>query len=277
MTNTEKLVRSALLEDIDRGDVTTALTVPADSRCRARLVAKQDGVLSGIEVFKLVFECMEANASDWKALADGTRFSNGDEVASFQGDTRAVLTGERVAMNFVQHLSGVATLTAEYVEKVKDLGVRICDTRKTTPMMRGLEKAAVLHGGGSNHRHTLFDGILIKENHIMAAGGLSEAIALALKGTHHLMRVEVEVTNLDEFDEAVTAGAGAILLDNMPLDDMAEAVRRAKGNGVVLEASGNVNLERVRAIAETGVDVISAGALTHSAPAVDLSLRIENG
>ena len=269
-----KLVRDALTEDIGQEDVTTNQTVPANARCEARLMAKQDGVLSGIEAFRTVFDSMHAGVKDWGALPPGTRFSNGDEIATFTGNTRAVLTGERTAMNLVQHLSGIATLTAQYVEAVKNLDVRICDTRKTTPLLRRLEKAAVVHGGGTNHRHTLFNGVVIKENHIVAAGGIENAIERAVEGTHHLMKIEVEVTNLDEFAAALKAGTDVIMLDNMSLKDMRKAVEMRGQKNIVLEASGNATIDRVRAMAKTGVDVISVGALTHSAPAADLSLLI---
>lgn len=271
-----KLVRDALTEDIGQEDVTTQRTVPRDARCEARLVAKQDGVLSGIEVFRTVFDCVHAGIEDWGAHSDGDRFVSEDEIATFKGNTAPVLTGERTAMNFVQHLSGVATLTACFVDRVADLNVKVCDTRKTTPLLRRLEKQAVVDGGGVNHRHTLFNGVVIKENHIVAAGGIREAVRKAWEGTHHLMKIEVEVQNLHEFGEALDSEAGVVLLDNMSLEDMAEAVRRARGHKMIIEASGNVNAERVRAIAETGVDVISVGALTHSAPVADLSLLIEN-
>ncbi|HNR34164.1 MAG TPA: carboxylating nicotinate-nucleotide diphosphorylase [Candidatus Hydrogenedentes bacterium] len=268
----KRLVMEALEEDIGHEDITTNRTVPAHTRCRARLVAKQDGVLSGMGVFRLAFDCMKARIEDWQAVSDGARFTRGDELASFKGDARAVLTAERTALNFLQRLSGIATLTARYVAAVEDLNVRICDTRKTTPLMRRLEKEAVVHGGGSNHRFNLFNGILIKENHIRAAGGIGAAVYNASGGAHHLMKIEVEVSNLDEFDEAIRAGADAIMLDNMSLNDMREAVRRARDHHVVIEASGNASLENIRAIAETGVHIISVGALTHSAPAADLSL-----
>lgn len=271
-----RLVRDALIEDVGQEDITTTRTVPADARCEAVLVAKQDGVLSGIEVFRLVFDVMRAGVRDWDSLPNGARFKKGDEIASLKGATRAILTGERTAMNYIQHLTGVATLTAAFVEKVAGTGARIVDTRKTTPLMRQLEKAAVIHGGGTNHRHTLFNGVVIKDNHIVAAGGIRNAVAQAVAGSHHLMKIEVEVTSLKELDEAIEAGADVIMLDNMSLKDMRTAVERVNHSKVVLEASGNVNLERVRAIAETGVHVISAGALTHSAPAADLSLRIQN-
>ena len=270
-----KLIADALAEDIGQEDITTNRTVPSDARCRARLLAKQDGVLSGIEVFRMVFDRMKAQVAAWDALPNGERFHDGDDVATFEGNARAVLTAERTAMNFVQHLSGVATLTASYVVAVDGLDAQVCDTRKTTPLLRRLEKAAVVDGGGTNHRHTLFNGVLIKENHIAAAGGIDKAVRSATQGSHHLMKVEVEVTNLDEFEQAIAAGADAIMLDNMSSKDMCEAVRRAKGKRIVLEASGNASLDNIRATAETGVHIISVGALTHSAPAVDLSLIID--
>jgi nicotinate-nucleotide pyrophosphorylase (carboxylating) len=275
----EDLVKMALEEDIGQEDITTTRTVPADVRCRGRLVAKENGVLSGIEVFRLVFDAMDADISDWDSLSDSDRFSRGDDIATFSGNTRGVLTGERTAMNFVQHLSGVATLTAKYVTAVEGLDVVICDTRKTTPLLRRLEKRAVVHGGGKNHRHTLFNGIVIKENHIAAAGGIMQAVRSASGGAHHLMKIEVEVTNLKEFEEALEAGADAIMLDNMSLEEMRKAVKKARGNRrahAVIEASGNATLDRARSMAETGVNVISVGALTHSAPCVDMSLLVEN-
>ncbi len=271
-----RLVRDALTEDIGQEDVTTSQTVPAGARCQARMIAKQTGVLSGIEVFRTVFDCMRAGITEWGALSDGDTFEKGDEIATFQGNTRGVLTAERTALNFIQHLSGIATFTAEYVEAVRGLNVKICDTRKTTPLMRQLEKKAVVDGGGTNHRHTLFNGVVIKENHIVAAGGIEQAIRNVFEGTHHLMKIEVEVRTLDEFDQALEAGADVILLDNMGLKHMRTAVQRTQGNKVVLEASGNVTLGTVRNIAKTGVDVVSIGALTHSAPVADLSFLIEN-
>jgi nicotinate-nucleotide pyrophosphorylase (carboxylating) len=272
----EALVRDALEEDVGQGDVTTNATVSADARCRAILTAKQDGVLSGMALFRAVFDMLEARIEEWSALADGSAFYEGDRVASFVGNTREVLTGERVALNFIQRLSGVATHTAAFVKAVAGTGAKICDTRKTTPLMRRLEKQAVVHGGGINHRYALFDGVLIKENHIVGAGGVTSAIKKAAASTHHLMRIGVEVTNLEELNEAIQAGADAVLLDNMSLDLMREAVERTKGTDIIVEASGNMTLERVRSVAELGVHVISVGAITHSAPAVDLSLKIIN-
>lgn len=271
----KQLVLDALKEDIGLGDVTTDATVPAHARCKVRLLAKQHGVLSGIDVFRLAFDCVKADVRDWAALEDGAHYERGTEVASFEGKTRAVLTAERTALNFVQHLSGVATLTARYVEALDGLKTRVCDTRKTTPLLRKLEKDAVLHGGGANHRFDLSNGVLIKENHIAAAGGIAEAVRKVRNGSHHLMRIEVEVTCMKELDEALESGADVILLDNMNAEAMRKAVRRARNHKVLLEASGNASLSNVRAMAETGVDVISVGALTHSAPAADLSLLIE--
>jgi nicotinate-nucleotide pyrophosphorylase (carboxylating) len=275
-TNLEALVKMCLEEDIGQRDITTEATVPPNARCSARLMAKQDGVLSGMEPFRLAFELLDADIRDWESCSDGTVIQKGQVVARFQGHTRAVLTAERTAMNFVQHLSGVATLTSRYVKELDGLDCKVCNTRKTTPMLRYLEKAAVVHGGGADHRYNLFNGILIKENHITAAGCIREAIRLASHGAHHLMRVAVETSNLDEFDAALEAGADVIMLDNMGIEDMKEAVHRANGHRVQLEASGNMTLERLRTVAETGVHYISVGALTHSAPALDLSLLIDN-
>jgi nicotinate-nucleotide pyrophosphorylase (carboxylating) len=270
-----RLVRAALREDVGPADITTELTVPADARCRATLLAKQDGVLSGIRPFRRVFGELRADLEDWSGRDDGDALAAGQSAVTFTGNTRAVLTGERTALNFVQRLSGIATLARAFVRAVDGLDVRILDTRKTTPGLRRLEKQAVAHGGARNHRHALYDGVLIKDNHIVAAGGVTAAIEKARAGVHHLMKIEVEVKSLDELGEALNARADVILLDNMDLDTMRQAVARGKGRGVLFEASGGVRLETVRAIAETGVNFISAGALTHSAPALDLSLELE--
>lgn len=272
----EKLVAQALAEDIGQEDLTTNTTVPPDLRCRARLISKGEGILSGMKAFRSAFEIMDANIQDWQGLEDGVSFKKGDLLASFVGNAQSVLTAERTAMNFVQRMSGIATLTSKFVAAIDGLPCKICGTRKTTPMLRQIEKRAIVHGGGSNHRHTLFNGILIKENHIMMVGNVRETIRRAVEGTHHLMRIGIEVTNLDEFDEALDAGADVIMLDNMDIDTMKEAVRRAKGHRVVLEASGNATLERVRAMAETGVQFVSVGALTHSAQAIDMTMLIEH-
>ena len=272
----ESLVKKALAEDMGHCDPTTEATVPRGARCRVRLLAKTQGVLSGMRPFRAAFDALDAKVQDWKAEEDGARFSPDDVLAAFTAETRAVLTAERTAMNFAQHLSGVATLTAAYASALDGQNCRICDTRKTTPLLRRLEKEAVRHGGGANHRHDLSSGVLIKENHITAAGGLAEAVARARAYAPHLLRIAVEVRGLDEFDQALGAEADVIMLDNMGVDSMREAVQRARGANVLLEASGNVTLDRVEAIAECGVDFISVGAITHSAPAADFSLLIEN-
>lgn len=266
------LIQAALDEDLGWGDVTTDAIVDARARCHARLTAKQGGVLSGISCFKRVFELAGTEPADWTAFEDGAAFSKGDTVASFKGLTRGVLRGERTALNFLQQLSGVATRTAEFVRAA---GPVVCDTRKTTPLLRTLEKAAVRHGGGVNHRFGLSDGVLIKDNHIAAAGGIGAAVQRARASAHHLLKIEVEVTSLTELDEALAAGADVILLDNMSDDLIRQSVLRAKGKPVLLEASGNMTPERAAAAAAAGVHRVSVGALTHSAPAVDFSLAIE--
>lgn len=274
MKHLDKLIQLSLREDVGSGDITSELTVPEESRCTATLTAKQDGVLSGIGPFRRVFDHVDADIQEWASSEDGSRFETGQVVAEFSGLTRGVLIGERTALNFLQHLSGVATCTAEYVDALGDHKTRICDTRKTTPMLRDLEKAAVVHGGGHNHRRALFDGVLIKENHIQAAGGIAQAVGLAQHGVHHLMKIEIEVRNLDECAQAVAAGAQVIMLDNMSLEDMSTAIESSRDKGILFEASGNVTLARVPEIAATGVDIISVGAITHSAPSADLSLTI---
>ncbi len=278
----EQLLLAALAEDTGQEDITTLATVAADARCEARLYAKESGVLSGITVFQRVFELVHQRShggggrmEEWNARFDGERFEKGELIATFNGQARAVLTGERVALNFLQHLSGVATLTAAFCAELEGTQTRIVDTRKTTPLLRKLERAAVVHGGGANHRYNLATGVLIKENHIAAAGGLTTAVHRARAAAPHLMKIEVEVRDLIEFDEALHAGADVILLDNMPIVDMAEAVRRAEGRNLVLEASGNMSLDRVRDVAETGVHLISVGALTHSPRAIDFSLLVK--
>lgn len=270
-----RMVLMALREDVGGDDITTRLTVEPDAQCRAELHAKCDGVLSGVAPFWMVFNLLDAEIEVTQRMNDGQSFTKGEILASFTGRAQPVLTGERTALNFLQHLSGVATLTNKFVQTIEGLPVHVTDTRKTTPLFRRLEKEAVRHGGGHNHRTALYDGILIKDNHIRAAGGITKAIERARAGAHHLMKIEVEVTSLDECDEALAARADVVLLDNMSQADMREAVARGRGRGVFFEASGNVSLDTVRAIAETGVDLISAGALTHSAPAADLSLEIE--
>jgi nicotinate-nucleotide pyrophosphorylase (carboxylating) len=269
------LVESALAEDIGRGDLTTLLTVGENVRARATIVAKQSGVIAGLPLVRNVFRVVSGDAVDVTALvADGDSVRVGTVVASLVGPARDLLAGERLSLNMLQHLSGVATLTRRYVEAIAGTKARIIDTRKTTPGLRVLEKYAVRVGGGWNHRSGLDDGVLIKDNHIVAAGGIRKAVERARSAAPHTVRIEVECTDLAEVDEALAAKADAILLDNMTVETMAKAVRRVNGRAL-LEASGGVTLETVRAVAETGVDLVSVGALTHSAPALDLSMKVE--
>ena len=267
------LIDRALAEDIGQGDVTSTLVVPADARARARIVQKAPGVVAGLDVAREVFQRVDATL-DWRAdTVDGTR-GEARLLAEVSGSGRSILAAERVALNLLGRLSGVATLTAAYVDAVGDAPARILDTRKTTPGLRALEKRAVLAGGGHNHRSGLYDAVLVKENHSALAGGVGEATRLALDGAPRGMMVVIECASLDEVDAALAAGVQHILADNMTLDELAETVRRASGRATV-EASGGVSLETVGAIARTGVDFISVGALTHSAPALDMSLLLE--
>jgi nicotinate-nucleotide pyrophosphorylase (carboxylating) len=266
------LVKEALAEDIGKGDATSKLTVPRDAQARARIDQKEPGVIAGLEVAEAVFREVD-RLLRFMALTSEGQWSEGGPVCAIEGDARSILAAERVALNFLGRLSGVATLTARYVEAIQGTGARILDTRKTTPLLRELEKKAVLTGGGYNHRFGLDDAILIKENHSQMAGGVGKATALALEKAPKGMMIVVECATLDEVDEALDAGATHLLADNMNENDLRETVARATGKATV-EASGGVNLDTVRRIAETGVDYISVGALTHSARALDLSLLL---
>lgn len=268
------IVRRALAEDVGRGDLTSNLLIPSQQRSGGRIVAKEEGILAGLPVAEEVFRQVDATVVWEPQGEDGQPLRPGQVVARVEGLTRALLTAERVALNFLQRLSGIATLTAAYVEAIRGTSACIVDTRKTTPGLRMLEKYAVRVGGGRNHRFGLDDGILIKDNHIAAVGSIREALRRAKEGAPHSVRIEVEVETLEQLEEALEAGADAVLLDNMPVDMLQEAVRRTAGRAR-LEASGGITLESVRAVAETGVDWISIGALTHSAPALDFSLELE--
>lgn len=268
----EETVRRALQEDIGTGDVTTLLAVPEGLEATGEFIAGQPGVLAGMPVVERVFHLLAPRVRVEPLVKEGQHFDTGMVLAEVRGEARALLTGERVALNFLQRLSGIATLTARYVEMVRGLPVRICDTRKTTPGLRYLERYAVRVGGGYNHRFGLYDAVLIKDNHIAVCGSISEAVQRVRRILPHTMKVEVECTNLLQVQQALDAGVDIILLDNMPLDMLYEAVRLAKGRAF-LEASGGVRLDNVRQIAETGVDAISVGALTHSAPAIDIHLE----
>jgi nicotinate-nucleotide pyrophosphorylase (carboxylating) len=266
------LIDRALAEDVGSGDVTTTTLVPPDATGRATLTQKAPGVIAGLDVAEAVFQRVDPDLR-WRGHAPEGEWREGGLVAEVAGASRSILTGERTALNLLQRLSGVATMTARYVQAVEGTNARILDTRKTTPGMRTLEKRAVATGGGVNHRVGLFDAILIKENHSAMAGGVGEATRRALAAADGLL-VETECSTLDEVREALDAGAPRILLDNMSTDELREAVELTAGR-VELEASGGVSLDTVRAIAETGVDFISVGALTHSPPALDISLILE--
>ncbi len=270
------LVVEALKEDLGHGDVTTNALIEEGQRGVGHLRAKEELILCGLEVARLVFRCIDESLAFVPIKRDGERVLKGEVVAELRGRVSSILKGERVALNFLQHLSGVATLTNKFVEAVKGFPVKIVDTRKTLPGFRVLEKYAVVCGGGSNHRFGLSDGVLIKDNHIKACGSIKEALARARACLPHVYKIEIEVKDLEELKEALEAGAEAVLLDNMDLETLKEAVKLARKikKDVILEASGGVRLENVRAIAASGVDLISVGRLTHSAPAVDLHLKI---
>ncbi len=270
----ERIVRSALREDIGRGDLTSLLTIPPETRAQGVLLAKQDGVMAGGPVVAECFRQNDPGSMLTLLVAEGERFADGDHLGEVEGSARGLLGAERVALNFLQRLCGVATLTRQFADEVAGTGARVTDTRKTTPGLRALEKAAVAAAGGYNHRFALYDGMLIKDNHIRLAGGIAQAITAAREGAPHTLRVEVETAQPHEVREALEAGADIIMLDNMDDDTMAEAVRMV-GDHALLEASGGMTLDRVRQVAELGVDLISVGALTHSAPSIDISLELE--
>jgi nicotinate-nucleotide pyrophosphorylase (carboxylating) len=270
----ETLIELALQEDLGAGDWTTDSLIPPDHQTRGVILAQEEGILCGVEVAKRVFQRLDASVRFMDALEDGACLAPDTRVLTLEGNTRAILKAERTALNFLQHLSGIATRTRQFVDAVAGTGAQIVDTRKTTPTLRLLEKYAVRVGGGRNHRVGLYDGILIKDNHLAALGGdITEAVRRARQHAHHLLAIEVECTTLAQVERAVAAGADGILLDNMPLETLREAVRLAKGRVRFLEASGGITLETVRAVAETGVDYISVGAITHSAPIVPMHLE----
>ncbi len=272
------IIARALAEDVGDGDVTTKWTVPFAKRADAAIIAKADGVIAGLDVARWVFEAIDEAIAFAARVKDGARVGAGDVLVEVSGPARGLLTGERVALNFLQRMSGIATMTAQFVEAVQGTNAQILDTRKTAPGLRVLDKYAVVAGGGANHRAGLYDMVLIKENHIEAADGIGPALLAVWKGMDfegREVRVEVEVETLSQLDEVLVLGADRVMLDNMRLNDMREAVRRVrqlKGKRPELEASGKVSLSEVRAIAETGVDFISIGALTHSVQALDISM-----
>ena len=273
-----RLVEQALDEDLGRGDVTSDLLVPPNIEARAVVRSRDNGVVAGLEIARLVFELLDINAGFVTLATDGTVVGPGQDIAVVSGAARGLLRGERVALNFLQRLSGIATLTSKYVEAVRGTRARIVDTRKTTPGLRSLERYAVRAGGGFNHRRDLSDAMMIKDNHlaVIAARGLSlqEAVAVARESLPHTMKVEIEVDRLDQIADAIAAGADIILLDNMSPQNLREAVKMIDGRAIT-EASGGISMKTISEIAATGVDVISIGALTHSAPSLDIGFDID--
>lgn len=265
-------VRRALAEDLGWGDVTTEATVNPTLRARGVIVAKCDCVLAGLDVAAEAFRQLDPSAIFTQRLSDATRAPHGAVVAEVRGSAAAMLTAERTALNFLQRLSGIATVTRRYVDAAAG-GITVLDTRKTTPTLRALEKYAVRAGGGTNHRAGLDDGILIKDNHIRLGGGVAEVVR-RMKAARQEMPIEIEAQTLDQVDEAIVAGADIILIDNLPIEDVREAVRRI-ANRAKIELSGGVTIERIPELATTGADYVSVGALTHSAPAADLSFELE--
>jgi nicotinate-nucleotide pyrophosphorylase (carboxylating) len=270
----EPILRAALTEDIGAGDITTQLTVPEGSFASARVLVKAEGVLAGLEIGLRTFTLLDPDVTITVTGNDGQRVAHGTVVATVSGRAQSLLTAERVCLNVMQRMSGVATMARKFADAVEGTGARIVDTRKTTPLLRHLEKYAVRCGGAHNHRWGLADGILIKDNHLAAGGGVAACIHRAKDRAPHPLKVEVECKTLAQVSEAVAAGADLLLLDNMPLETLREAVALVAGCAKT-EASGGVNLTTVRAIAETGVDLISVGALTHSAPSLDISLDFD--
>lgn len=269
--------RAALAEDLGRGDATSLATVPEDATARGRFLAKESLVASGLEAARAVFFSLDEGLRFEVFVGEGEALEAGTVMAAVEGPARSILAAERVALNLLMRLSGVSTLTRRYADAVAGTGARVTDTRKTTPGLRDLEKAAVRAGGGTNHRSGLDDGVLIKDNHVALAGGVAEAVRRAKESSPHLLKVEVEVESMDELEEALAEKADAVLLDNMTPEEVREcvAVARKRAPGTVVEVSGGVSLETIRAYAEAGPDLISVGALTHSAPAADVSLEIE--
>jgi len=274
LRSVQPLIDLALAEDIGTGDITSATTIPGDAMGRAVLLAKANGVLAGLPIAAHVMHTVDPRIVFIPLITDGRPITAGERLAEITGPVRSLLTAERTALNFLQRMSGIATATAKYVAAVEGTNARIVDTRKTLPGHRILDKYAVRAGGGSNHRFNLSDGVLIKDNHIAAVGGVTMAISAARAGAPHTLKIEVEVENLEMAKHAVEAGAEIIMLDNMSFADMRACVEMIAGRALT-EASGGVTLERVRAIADCGVNLISIGALTHSVTAMDISLDME--
>jgi len=276
MNQMDELLRLALQEDIGSGDVTTLAVIPPEQESSAVVFGREPFVLSGSYAFRRIFELLDPEVTVESLVGDGEKTDVNVPVFRLRGRARTLLTGERTALNFAQRRCEIATLTRRMADAIAGTGCRLLDTRKTTPLWRQFEKAAVRHGGGKNHRFGLSDGILIKDNHIAAAGNVSEAVARARASAPHGLKIEVEVEDLDQLDEAIAAGADIVLLDNFSVELLRAAVGKAGGR-VILEASGGITLDTIRSVAETGVDFISSGALTHSARAIDLTMEFSYG
>ncbi len=269
----DDVIKTALLEDVNYVDQATAFVIPEDAISEARFLAKADGVLAGLEVALRVFELLDDNVKATVYMRDGDALKKGDVLAELTGPTRALLRGERTALNLLQHMSGVATATNRAVKLVEGTGCSIADTRKTLPGLRALEKYAVMTGGGRNHRFNLSDCAMLKDNHVDAGGGIPKTVATLRQKLGHTVKIEVETRNMDEVRQAVEAGADIIMLDNMTADEMREATAYIAGRALT-EASGNITLENLAEKAKSGVDIISMGALTHSVTALDISMKI---
>ena len=268
----DDIIKTAITEDINYLDSTTDLLISPDDVSDAYFIAKASGIVAGLDVALRVFELLDGDIQVTRLMKDGDKCEKGDLIAKFRGNTAALLKGERTALNILQHMSGIATYTNKCVKLVEGTNASICDTRKTLPGLRPLQKYAVLMGGGRNHRYNLTDAAMLKDNHIDAYGGMTAAINALRKKAGHMLKIEVETRNFDELNEALAAGADVIMLDNMSCEDMKKAVEITAGRAK-LEASGNVTLENIAEIAKTGVDIISLGALTHSVTAFDISMK----
>lgn len=271
----DKLIKDAIMEDINYVDVTSDYLLSDDKMAQAYFVAKDSGVLCGIDVAMRVFELLDSRISYEVKLKDGAKVKNGDIIATMQGPVKSLLKGERTALNLLQHMSGVATATNRYCELIEGTKASVADTRKTLPGLRAIQKYAVTVGGGRNHRYNLSDCAMLKDNHIDAYGSMTAAVKALREKVGHTVKIEVETRDLEELSEALNCGADVIMLDNMSNEMMAEAVKIADGKAL-LEASGNVSEERIKSIAQTGVDIISIGAITHSVKAFDISMKIKN-
>lgn len=272
----DEIIADALKEDVGRGDITTELTIPEDTTAKGRFIAKENGIICGLEICERVFELIDGNTEFTALKKDGETVLAGEVFAEISGKAKSLLTGERTALNFLQRMSGIATTTAAAAAQIAGTKAKIADTRKTAPGLRLLDKYAVLTGGGTNHRFNLSDGILIKDNHIAAAGTITTALERAKKGAPHTLKIEVECETLADVSEALAAGADVIMLDNMTTENMKKAAELIGGRALV-EASGNMGDKDLPEVALTGVDIISVGALTHSVKSLDISLKFDIG